>query len=458
MTLRSRMFLVGAIAFVVALLAIDARSTYGARVSSDEPQYLLTAMSLGDDFDLDISDELEAEAYRDFHEVRLNQQTIDLNESGQRISPHDPLLPLILAIPMKIGGWQGAKVMLALIVGLTSASTLWFAIRRLAVPDTTATWVVGAFFTAPPLTSYGSQIFPAGPAALAVVVGAIAVTSPKPSRRTDALALASIVALPWLSVKYGLLVAVLTAALAWQHREDRRRLLRLGGILAAMGVIYLLFHREVYGGWTVYASGDHFVNGEFDVVGNDPNYFGRSRRLIGLLIDRGFGIAAWTPAFIVMPVAVVAVARRTRQSVVPLALIAAGWATATWVALTMHGWWWPGRQITPILPLVAVAIAAWVGPSLRRRAAVVAATLLGTITWLVLAWEASTDRRTIIFDFEQTGSPWYQAVRHILPNHMDYGRADALGTLVWVVILATVTGVAIRNRRQDSAITESSGA
>ena len=44
--MRLRLLLVGLVTFGVSLLAIDARSTYGARVSSDEPQYLITALSL----------------------------------------------------------------------------------------------------------------------------------------------------------------------------------------------------------------------------------------------------------------------------------------------------------------------------------------------------------------------------------------------------------------------------
>ena len=94
--MRLRLLLVGLVTFGVSLLAIDARSTYGARVSSDEPQYLITALSLWEDFDLDVSDEIGERRYEPFHKVTINQQTIALNDSGQELSPHDPLLPLIL--------------------------------------------------------------------------------------------------------------------------------------------------------------------------------------------------------------------------------------------------------------------------------------------------------------------------------------------------------------------------
>ena len=62
-SLRARMFLVALTVSVVAALSIQARATYNAQVTADEPQYLLTALSLGEDFDLDISDEIEAVSY-----------------------------------------------------------------------------------------------------------------------------------------------------------------------------------------------------------------------------------------------------------------------------------------------------------------------------------------------------------------------------------------------------------
>ena len=128
--LTGLMFVVALTVSLVAALSIQARATYNAQVTADEPQYLITALSLGEDFDLDISDELEAERFRDFHEVNLNPQTIALDDAGLKISPHDPLLPLLLALPMKLGGWELAKATLSLIAGITAAATLWLAVRR----------------------------------------------------------------------------------------------------------------------------------------------------------------------------------------------------------------------------------------------------------------------------------------------------------------------------------------
>ena len=115
-----------------------------------------------------------------------------------------------------------------------------------------------------------------------------------------------------------------------------------------------------------YAAGDHFVGGELSVVGTEPDYLGRSRQLLGLLVDRGFGLAAWQPAWLLAVPAVAALARRRPPGWGALALpLAAGWLVATFVALTMQGWWFAGRQVVVVLPLAALAVAWWTGRDRR---------------------------------------------------------------------------------------------
>ncbi len=429
------------IALAAGLIGIDARATYGARVSADEPQYLLTAMSLYEDFDLDVSDELRDERYRVFHEANLNRQTADLNAAGQRISPHDPLLPLVLAVPMGLWGWMGAKVALAILAGLTAVATFTLSTRRFAVDPVVAGVVVIAFFIGSPFAAYGAQVYPAMPAALCMTVGALAVTG-RPTARKLIVGMVAIVALPWLSVKYVPIATVLGVALVWAHwqRENRRALASITttGVVAA--AVYAIVHQRIWGGWTVYASGDHFVGGEFEVVGTNARYVARTNRLLGLLIDRYFGIAAWAPAFLLMPAGLYAVVRHGRErrgdALVLVAAIGTGWAVATWVALTMHGWWWSGRQIVPILPLVVVAISVLVDHvrSLLWPTALLG--LVGLFNWTWMAVEASTDRRALIVDHEETANPIFQAWKELLPDHRVDAQWDQIMTIVWGLLFA----------------------
>jgi len=438
---RRRLTTVCLLAAAAALLAstagIAVRATYGAHVAVDETQYVLTAVSLWEDHDLDISDELAEERWRDFADVPPPVQT-EVRADGEQISPHDPLLPLLLAAPTGLFGWIGAKVALALLAGCTAALTVWVAVRRFAVPVGLAGAGTAVLAATPPLSVYGQQIYPELPAALAVLTGVAALTARTPSRRADAVLVAAVVALPWLGVKYLPVAAMLAlAGLVRAHRSGRNRTaVATAAVLAAAGAGYLLVHRLVWGGWTVYASGDHFQSaGELSVVGVSPDYAGRTVRLVGLLVDREFGLVAWQPAWLLLVPATAALVRlRHWALVLPVAV---GWATATWLALTMHGFWWPGRQVVVVLPVAIVGLLVWLDrtrPLRARRWVLATGAALGAAglaTYTVLLVEGWRRGITWVVDFATVRAPTYRALRPVLP---DYRADDVLGAhLIWVL-------------------------
>jgi hypothetical protein len=439
--LRLAMAVVGVVAFAVAAAGILVPATHGTRTTADEPQYLLTAMSLATDGNLDIADELAEGRWRAFHALPLPIQTAALPD-GRRLSPHDPLLPLLLAGPVAAGGWVGAKLAMAALAGLLAALLLWTAVRRLGVPLAAATLATAVFACSPPLAVDGSQVYPELPAALAVLAAVAALLSPaapgRPATRPTLVVGAAVVALPWLGVKYAPVAAALALIACWRlARAGRgRRALVLAGSLAATGAVFLVLHRWWYGGWTPYAAGDHFVAGELSVVGTEPDYLGRSRRLLGLLVDRGFGLAAWQPAWLLaVPALAVLVWRRPAGWAALAAPLAAGWLVATFVALTMHGWWFAGRQVVVVLPLAVLTVAWWVGPDRRRRLLLAVAGGVGLLAqgWLVA--EGAAGRITWVVDFAATGNPLYRAWRLVLPDYlaMSWWTWALHGT--WLVVL-----------------------
>ncbi|WP_436794951.1 hypothetical protein [Actinospongicola halichondriae] len=415
-----------------ALLGAGAHATRDDRLTADEPQYVLSAISLIEDGDLDIADELADERWRAFHAASLPRQT-EPRPDGSELSPHDPLLPLLLAPGVGSFGWVGARLTMALVVGALGSVLVWTAVARLGVRPRTAVLVTSAFCMSPPITSYGSQIYPESVAALAVAVAAASLLGPR-SRARTAVWLLAVVALPWLGVKYAGVALVLGIVGLWRDRHLAPAVLGAAGVA---GASYLAFHQAVYGGWTVYAAGDHFVGGEFTVVGDDPDHLARTVRLLGLLVDRDFGLVAWAPAFLLAVPAVAWTARRADAArVVLLAPLAAGYATATWVALTMHGWWWPGRQTVVVLPLAVLAVARFVDGRRRLVNAVVAAGALGALSWLWLTVETTHGSLTLIVDFFDTTNPWMRVWRSVLPDERADGTATVIGNVVWAAILA----------------------
>ncbi len=461
------MGIAAALVLLAAAAGIGMSATADDRVTADEPQYLLTAISLARDGDLDIADELADRVWLEFHASRLPQQT-EPRADGSELSPHNPLLPVLLVPPILLGdllgvpSWVAAKAGLAALAAVLAAVLVWTAIRRFAVPPLPAAAVITVFGTSPPLSIYATQVYPELPAALCVAVAVAALTRTDLRWRHIALAGLAIVAMPWLAIKYAAVAVVLAGGLLWRLRARPYRLLGMAATLALAGIGYAAFNRVVYGGWTPYAAGDHFVGGELSVVGTDPDYLGRSQRLLGLLVDRDFGLLAWQPAWLLAVVALAWAAcgglRRSPGSVpVPilLAVVGAGWATATWVALTMHGWWWPGRQVVVVLPVLVLLVAAWAG---HHRSRLVVAVLLGGVGVLshaALVWGASgpDPRHSLVVDFTESIAPGYRMLRALLPDLADPSPSSTALFGGWLVLVTTAAWLGYSHSRRTGTTT-----
>jgi hypothetical protein len=204
--------------------------------------------------------------------------------------------------------------------------------------------------------------------------------------------------LPWLGIKYAVPGLPITVALVvWSRRRGRRLL----GILAAEVIVgslvfYATLNERLYGGPTPYSAGP---------PGRTPfgadsaiDYVERIPRLIGLWIDRDFGLLRWAPVlalafFAIWPLwrsrrdqlARVIPARATAEAAAGLALaVCAGQiVVAAFGAPTMYGEWFPGRQLAAALPL-ASALCAWGLQRAPRVGAVLSGLTLAASAWLLL--------------------------------------------------------------------------
>ena len=454
---RLRLWLVGAavalVAVAAAALGIGVPATPDEPVAVDEPQYLLTALSLAQDGDLDIGNQLAERQWRRFTTVEPPVETV-VQPDGSQVSPHDPLLPMLLAVPMGLGGWVAAKLAMSLLAGALAALALWVAVRRLGVSLPVAAVGVGIAAASAPLAVYGQQVYPELPAALACLAGVAALTGAT-DRRQLILLTAAVVALPWLSVKYAPVAAALAAVglVRWWRAGARRQAAAMGAALVVAAGAYLLAHVVVWGGVTVYASGDHFQDiGELGVMGTDPSFGFRSWRIIDLLVDRTFGLVAWQPAWLLLVPALAALAAGMpeRPGGVRAALVlplVAGWLVATYPALTMHGHWWPGRQVVVVLPLALLVILGWLersGTAIRTTAAALG--LAGVFTYGGLLVDGYTGELAWVNHFADTDAPVHRLLNPLLA---DYGHTTS--NFVWLGSLTAVAAAAYLLARRRAA-------
>ncbi|MDP8978214.1 MAG: hypothetical protein M3N17_06500, partial [Actinomycetota bacterium] len=118
--------------------------------------------------------------------------------------------------------------------------------------------------------------------------------------------------------------------------------------------------------------------------------------------------------------------------------LAAGWLTATFVALTMQGWWFPGRQVVVVLPLAVLAVAWWTGqhPPALRAVAVVGSLGVAGYAWLVV--DGLAGRITWIVDFTRTGDPLYRLLAPALPDYVDVTGVTWTLHAAWIVAVGAL--------------------
>jgi hypothetical protein len=261
--------------------------------------------------------------------------------------------------------------------------------------------------------------------------------------------------LPWLSSKYVPVAIALTAVLLVQvyRRAGWRPVGMATTALAVAGAAYLAVHQRVWGGWTVYASGDHFQQtGEFSVIGVDPGWVGRSLRTVALFVDQNYGLVPWQPAWLLLVPAVVAlVVRRPPGWLTLLAPLCAAWATAVWVALTMHGFWWPGRQVVVVLPLAVLGVLWLVSRVMPRLLPWAGALgLVGVVSLGLLIVQGWRGDVTWVVHFRDAWAPGYRLLGPLLP---DYSSDSFMaGHVVWLCLLsglAVLTWRHLRRRARD---------
>ena len=169
---------------------------------------------------------------------------------------------------------------------------------------------------------------------------------------------------------------------------------------------------------------------------------------MGLLVDRDFGIAAWQPAWLLLvPAAAAMLARRPRGWPALLLPLAAGWFVATFVALTMQGWWFPGRQLVVVLPAAVLAIAWWArgggAPPGGRRSPSAPS---GSLAQAWVSAEGALGRLAWVVDLQSTSNPLYRAWTAVLPDYLTENAATWPLHWAWTAALAAVAVAGLAGR------------
>ena len=436
---RGRELLLAAVALFVLLsvaysFSVGIRATRGASITGDEPFYLLTTQSLISDRNLDLRNQYAERSYRSFfdHSDDLWRQSVPTPD-GRLLSPHNQGLSVLVIPGFVLGGLVGVQTQLLLTAAGTMA--LAFVLADRLTGRRVVCWVtaLGVGLTATAFI-YSTEVYPEFPAALALVLSLlIATTRDRPSRTHAFCVVAALSAMCWLGVKYAPLALIVSGYfLLRADRAGRITLLSAGAVSAAL---FAWFHLRVFGGLTPY--GVNVVYANWDTLRILEGHVGlgdRFYRLLGLLIDRRFGIARWAPLLLAVVPGLVLLAWRMAVHRLVLGLVLTQLLIAAFVANTMMGWWFPGRTMLTVLPLSVAPLAV-----LAARAPVwvrIALALLGAYTLAITAGLAQAGHAgeiTIAVDPFDMRYPPFQALAPLFPLYTWWTAETWRLTILWLV-------------------------
>ncbi len=427
------------ILIIVYQFSIDIRASRGASITGDEPFYLLTTQSLLQDGDLDLTQQYERQSYREFfdHPDGLWRQSLP-TEDGRLLSPHNPGLSVLLLPGFVAAGLHGAQQELLVIAALTWAFT--FVLVARSVGASLVSWLA-TLAVALSATGfiYSTEIYPEMPAALMLVLSLLIVQGKDRPGTLSAIALAlTLTAMAWLGVKYvplGMLVGGYFLLRAKQEGKGTLLVLALPSAVA-----YVWFHLATFGELTPYSINTVYAGDSTLEVANSHFTFGdRIYRLWGLFIDQRFGLIRWSPVLLLALPGVIAMVRSGPLPRLMLSLIITQVLIATFVAITMMGWWFPGRTLATVLPLFALPIALVLkqAPILLRAAAAILGAYSLAIT-AALAHAGRTSEITIAVDPFAMSNDIFQATARLFPNYTAWGNETVILTIVWLSLAAIV--------------------
>jgi hypothetical protein len=414
------------------LFSIDIRASRGASITGDEPFYLLTTQSILDDGDLDLRQQYERRSYTSFfdHPDPLWRQSVPTGE-GVLLSPHNPGLSVLVLPGFALGGLVGVQVQLVLLAAATFACT--YVLLVLVGARAAAAWVATAAvgLSATPFI-YASEIYPEAPAALFLVLALI--TTVKGRGWPMALALAACLsAMMWLGLKYAPIVLLLAAFFAWRATWPGRAVL-LGAAIPSAAA-YAAFHLAVYGALTPYSVGAVHAGFSTGEVLESHFALDQAYRLYGIFIDRRFGIGRWAPVLFIAVLAAPLLLARARRPWGPLILGVIGLQLlmAVFVAITFMGWWFPGRTMMTVLPLLALPIA--LGISAYPRGLGIPFGVLALYSLAItaaLAHAGHAREITIAVDPFDMGAFVFEGVGSLFPQYTAWGGHTRIATALWL--------------------------
>jgi len=407
------------------------------RVSGDEPHYLLMAQSLWREGDLDLADNLAREDWRENTPGPVLPHFGAPRADGRPFPAHSPGLPLLLAPLYALGGRLMCVAALAL-AAAGATIVAWHLAGRAPGSGEGAFlgWVVAL---GPPLAFYAFHIYTEIPSALAIASALALILGPLSMASGVSAALLA-AALPWLHVKMIPAAAALGVIAAVRLRGRVRLAFLL--VAAACAAGYLAYYHAIFGTASPLA-----IYGGLPVDQRGSPV----RALVGLLLDRSYGLIWHAPVFLV---ALAGLPEAWRRRLWPHALLAvAVLAPVLWWRMWWGGQCPPARFLVPLVPLLAVCAALRADPASPIRGLARWRWVLAALGLAVAVFAAARPGDLLLLNRGDRPTRIWAAlsgdadVGRYLPSLVTARPDEDRVAIVWTAVLAVLLGLDAVARR-----------
>lgn len=347
-------------------------------LTGDEPFYVMTAISLVRDQDLDEANNYARRDYKEFYPPDPLPAAFRGWPGFPRTLPPHPAtstlpglhtkhgigLSVLIALPYQLFGRIGADLVIMVCAALLTGQMFLLA-RESAAPIVLAQLVALGLAIAMPIGPYATLIFPEIPAGLLLVYAVRRLAAPTNTPSRWLMTGVAISFLPWLHQRFAPTAVVLTLFVVGRvlrGRHERSMLLALPP-LALGGASLLVYNQWLYG-IPLQRTEDH---AGFNHIAGTVN------GAMGLLLDAQWGLLIVAP---LMALAIAAVPwwyRASRRAM----LIACVSVLPYLVVVSAYKVWWgewgpAARYLVPIVPFAAGPLGAWLARATPRGRAIAA--------------------------------------------------------------------------------------
>jgi hypothetical protein len=342
-----------AAAFVASLIAfLAALAILSPGTNGDEPHYVLEAVSIARDFDLDMTDEYDDPALIEqaYGVPSVEPDAFAFPGGHGLASVHTAGLPLLLAPVAAVTVDTHLMRMEMALIAAIGAALLMALLQRLAIGSPVARWLAwAAVVLSAPVVVYAVSLYPEVPG-MTMLLGAVLLLArgrPGPW----ALGAASVLAayLPWLNVRFVALTAVLALVALWHAWRSPRRAIALAAVIVPLAVSALAM-----AGLFDYLYGSPSLSAPYALSTSSRTWSGVYRFGLGGLFSSQYG---WLPSAPVQILGVVAIGLLVRRLGRPALVGALGYVlVVAGAGVGFPGSTFGGRLFVVLMPLVAIPL------------------------------------------------------------------------------------------------------